>query len=329
MKCTFCENDNIEFQLLEEDLIHKNCANCGSYIISSSMDFLLEKAFDVSGELYRKKHLVSGYINEQNEKGNKYYRVKIKEIRNIMTSGIIPITIWEKIEKIISRLYKRTNYIYEDIEIDHENLAYFYASNSDEFQNMVTVLQELDFIKIPYIGTPITLELTMKGIEYAEKTRIATTRNNQCFVAMWFSDEMIEVFDRTIKQTIEECGYTALIISMKEHNDLINDQIIAEIRKSKFIIADFSGNRGGVYFESGFAMGLGKQVIWTCKKEYFNSKITRKVQGNIVDTGEIREMEIIEESKMHFDIDHYNFIVWENEEELGRKLKSRIEATII
>ena len=48
------------------------------------------------------------------------------------------------------------------------------------------------------------------------------------------------------------------------------DRILAEIRKSKFVVADFTscgeciacdkcehiGARGGVYFEAGFALGL-------------------------------------------------------------------------
>src|SRR5712672_2679134 len=34
------------------------------------------------------------------------------------------------------------------------------------------------------------------------------------------------------------------------------DEIISQIRRSKFLIADFTGRRGGVYFEAGLAMGL-------------------------------------------------------------------------
>ena len=37
------------------------------------------------------------------------------------------------------------------------------------------------------------------------------------------------------------------------------DRIIAQIRASKFVVADFTRNRGGVYYEAGFALGLGSQ----------------------------------------------------------------------
>lgn len=90
---------------------------------------------------------------------------------------------------------------------------------------------------------------------------------------------------------------------MKEHNNNICDEIIAEIRRSKFLIADFTGQRGGVYFEAGFAYGLGLPVIWTCKKD--------------------------DVSNLHFDINHYNFILWEKSEDLCTNLCNRILATIV
>jgi hypothetical protein len=49
----------------------------------------------------------------------------------------------------------------------------------------------------------------------------------------------------------------------------VDDEIIAEIRRSRFLVADFTCEpekvRGGVYFETCFAMGLNIPIIWTCK----------------------------------------------------------------
>ena len=39
-----------------------------------------------------------------------------------------------------------------------------------------------------------------------------------------------------------------------------------EIRKAEIVIADFTGQKAGVYFEAGFAMALKKEVYWTCAK---------------------------------------------------------------
>ena len=32
---------------------------------------------------------------------------------------------------------------------------------------------------------------------------------------------------------------------------------MAEIRRSRFVVADYTGQVNGVYFEAGFALGLG------------------------------------------------------------------------
>jgi len=46
----------------------------------------------------------------------------------------------------------------------------------------------------------------------------------------------------------------------------------------RFIVADFTGQRGGVYFEAGYALGLRKPVIWTCKRDWFNKTMKRSAE---------------------------------------------------
>ena len=105
---------------------------------------------------------------------------------------------------------------------------------------------------------------------------------------------------------IRDAGYKAMRIDRKEHNDKIDDQIIAEIRRSRFVVADFTqgkeGARGGVYFEAGFAKGLGIDVIFTCRQD---------LQGVI-----------------HFDTRQYNHIFWQEPLDLRKKLADRISATV-
>ena len=101
-------------------------------------------------------------------------------------------------------------------------------------------------------------------------------------------------------------GLRPLRIDQKEHINKIDDEIIAEIRRSRFLVADFThgneGARGGVYYEAGFAHGLGIPAIFTCRDDAV--------------------------SKLHFDTNHYNHIVWATPEELREKLRNRILAAI-
>ena len=101
-------------------------------------------------------------------------------------------------------------------------------------------------------------------------------------------------------------GFRPLRIDRKEHVNKIDDEIIAEIRRSRFLVADFTCHpgspRGGVYFEAGFALALGKPVIWTCRND------------------------LIEH--VHFDTRQFNHIVWASAEDLAERLRNRIGAVI-
>ena len=101
---------------------------------------------------------------------------------------------------------------------------------------------------------------------------------------------------------LDAVGFRPVRVDQLKFNDKIDDRIISEIRKSGLLVADFTGNRGGVYFEAGFALGLGIPVVWTCRKTHIEY--------------------------VHFDTRQYNHIVWEDPESLRQQLIDRVAATI-
>lgn len=78
---------------------------------------------------------------------------------------------------------------------------------------------------------------------------------------------------------IESAGYQPIRVDQKEHCNEIDNEIIAEIRRPRFLVADFTCGqvnaedkrvyvaRGGVYYEAGFAQGINMPVIWTCSAD--------------------------------------------------------------
>ena len=134
----------------------------------------------------------------------------------------------------------------------------------------------------------------------------ARTDYSQVFVAMWFDDSVVKAYDEGIAPAIEECGYEPKRIDRDPTVDKIDDAIISEIRRSRFLVADFThgekGARGGVYYEAGFAYDLEKPVIYTCR-------------ADMVDD-------------LHFDTRQYAHIVWKTHQELREGLKDRILARI-
>lgn len=108
----------------------------------------------------------------------------------------------------------------------------------------------------------------------AGHARIAELSNRtdsaQAFVAMWFDKSVKHIYDDAIAPAIEAAGYDSLIINETDSLDPITDQIIAQIRRSRFLVADFThgcnGARGSVYYEAGFAHGLNIPVIFTARE---------------------------------------------------------------
>ena len=136
--------------------------------------------------------------------------------------------------------------------------------------------------------------------------RATSVDTSQVFIAMWFDSSMDEPYRNGVAPAVRDAGYNPLRIDQKEHINKIDDEIIGEIRRSKFLIADFTqgndGARGGVYYEAGFAHGLGLPVIFTCRDNALES--------------------------LHFDTNHYNHIVWTDSADLRENLTQRILAVI-
>lgn len=93
--------------------------------------------------------------------------------------------------------------------------------------------------------------------------------SRDCFVAMWFDSTMDAIYQTGIVVPLKKLGYNPVRVDKIEHNERIDQKIFDMIRGSRFLIADLTGCRGGVYYEAGFAAGLGIPVIHICKESDF------------------------------------------------------------
>ena len=177
----------------------------------------------------------------------------------------------------------------------------------DELTNFLKLIETQTLVGLMEITGSLTVWFSYPG--YLKAEALLTKPNQdiaQCFVAMWFDPSLEEAFVKGMEPAIRSVGYDGVRIDRKEHNNKIDDEIIAEIRRSRFLVADFTSKpdnaRGGVYFEAGFAFGLGLPVIYTCREDVFKH--------------------------VHFDTRQYNHIVWTDPADLKKKLAARIAATV-
>jgi nucleoside 2-deoxyribosyltransferase len=143
--------------------------------------------------------------------------------------------------------------------------------------------------------------VTADGYERMEELDAASTKSiRNAFVAMWFDNARESIYNQAIEPAIREAGYQPIRIDKTEHVKRIDDEIIAQIRQSRFMVADFTGQRAGVYYEAGFMHGLGRNVFWLIEKS--------------------------ELDKLHFDLRQYNFIDYESSMDAKSRLYYRILA---
>jgi hypothetical protein len=178
------------------------------------------------------------------------------------------------------------------------------AGHPTEVRYLLEYLKEerlVNYLRVPD-GETQTVHVTVAGWERLG-SQGGSVQPGTCFVAMSFHPSLKGVYDLGIEPALaDDCGYDPIRIDLVEHTDNINEQILAKIRTAEFMVADFTKHRQGVYFEAGFALALGKRVIWTCDEKEFK------------DT--------------HFDTHAFNHILWSSAEGLREQLKNRVLALL-
>jgi len=157
----------------------------------------------------------------------------------------------------------------------------------------------------------IEFRITPKGWE-AIRARNSFPRTNKVFIATQFKwkdqdQDHREMIDAIIS-ACNEIGYEARLVT-QDHTENITDRIIAEIRASRFVVAEFTYNNRGVYFESGFARGLGRPVFHLVRDGFTDGEDSAG-------------------KKVHFDISQIMYRIWKTPADLKVMLKNWILATI-
>ena len=223
------------------------------------------------------------------------------------------LAVHERADRLLRYLADRANSVGETTEINWEPSRVFETDLSAMAWSESTNLEEVNYflrflVERNWVSNPgqISYQVTVDG-HGRISDQAANVDSSQAFVAMCpFNDEVMQAFEKGIRPAVETAGYKPMRIDRKPDVEKIDDEIIAEIRRSRFLVADFThgkdGARGGVYYEAGFAHGLGIPVICTCRHDLVN--------------------------ELHFDTRQYHHTVWKSHEDLRDALKNRILAIV-
>lgn len=229
------------------------------------------------------------------------------------------LTVHERGERLLKHIQSRLPQIGQTIKIPPAGqddamrafLAWSESLKTSEVTYLLDYLEKSGWIEsTPHQSRTSGKEYTItpEGHAYLASLEGKAVHSKQAFIAMWFDPSVDDAYMNAIEPAIHDAGYTPLRIDKKDHNNKIDDEIVAEIRRSRFVVADFThgkdGMRGGVYYEAGLAHGLNIPVIFTCREDAID--------------------------EIHFDTRQYNHITWKPEalDEFRTALSHRIAATI-
>jgi hypothetical protein len=101
-----------------------------------------------------------------------------------------------------------------------------------------------------------------------------------------------------IKGAADTCGLNAERVDDVESNERITDRVLESIRRAEFVVADLTDARPNVFYEAGYAQGLGKTPIYIARHG----------------------------TNPEFDLKDYPIIFFRNMRELRDKLEKRLRA---
>lgn len=284
-----------------------DCPRCGRF--ETTEDFELEWGTDDKSPSPELAGTVSGWLRQRRN-----YRLTSHDIPTLL--ALQPLPVGEKAELLLSHLARLHPAPGKHFHLRCDSpdiLGVCWASGLAEVKYLATdyLVDEKHFL-LPGAARHLTRNELMDvcispaGWSFLQDQRRPEVRSDEGFAAMWFDPRMEDFRRQGLEAGISRAGYEPKIMLTHEHANRIDDEILALIRRARFVVADFTGSRGGVYFEAGFALGLGRPVIWTCSEQ------------------------TLKDDELHFDVEHYNFLLWTEGayDDFARRLAFRIESII-
>lgn len=149
--------------------------------------------------------------------------------------------------------------------------------------------------------------LTFRGWTHLDEIRRRSVDNRLAFMAMQFGDAELEKnVERCFRPAVARTGFELRVLSgPQQRAGSIDDQLRVALHTARFVLADLTHGNNGAYWEAGFAEGLGRPVIYTCRETEWKTR------------------------KTHFDTNHLRHVIWNSTdlESAASQLVNMIRAT--
>lgn len=175
--------------------------------------------------------------------------------------------------------------------------------STKQFRFVFDWLREQGYIKV----YPGIIHVTPEGYDYIEQSsRGSAVDSQQLFLVCQFKNVSEATFRERFVPALDGTPYRIGRISDHEFNGKVDDEILLKIRSCRAVIVDIEPNNFNVGFEAGYALALGKPIIYTSQ---------RKPDERFP-------------LSLPFDVRVQNVIADESDEEFVRRLSNRIKITL-
>lgn len=291
--CEVCTHQGATSINANFDGVHQNCPRCGEFKISGSACAILRQPLGS-----KKRSLLSGWIHQQNGLGSVPF-ITAEAIDSVLKRTVPLVS--DRATALLQEAERGLSALGGTFNINEPRfISASYSDGQPDVGYLASALMEEGLIKAHGAGGIFVI--TPKGYMKLDEGRRRPSVSTQGFVAMWFDADLATAYSDGLQVGVMNAGYNPLRIDKVEHVNRIDDEIIRQINASRFVVADFTGHRGGVYFEAGYALGINIPVFWTCRKSDMHG--------------------------LHFDIRQFNCIDWTSPDELSTRLAARIEAVL-
>lgn len=298
-KCPLCDRADVKIGgVPNRDAYACYCPACGRFI------FTWEAANALASEKTKpRRYLLSAHTRRASDRGERL-ELLTYSVADLLEKTVPPRTPYDVLDPLLVAIHDRTTDPTGYVEIPYDDYPLFFLRGPKQLSEFLTLLKGLKLIEVedkPDKQSLVT-RLTLAGWDRVAELRKTGKISSRAFVAMSFAEELDPAYDQAIAPALTQAGWTPIRMDRIEHNERIDDRIVAEIKRAGMVVADFTGNRPGVYFEAGLAAGLGLPVIWT-----------------------VRDTDL---DAVHFDTRQYNHIVWNELPDFRARLHDRVVATV-
>ena len=220
-----------------------SCARCGSY------EFGNISQLEISNWTSQQRINLSGWIRE-----NQNCRIVSYNLRQL--SNLRNLSVGEKAEKVLERLASKFPKPGEWLDLSGgahlEFLSIGRAVDNAELRFLMReyLHREMGFLILQELQTAFDVEenykISPKGWAHLDSLRYGNPDSQIGFVAMWF-DKSVDPAYMAIEAGIRNSGYEPLRIDRQEHNNKIDNEIVAGIRRSKFLVAVYRSSRRSLF----------------------------------------------------------------------------------